>query len=211
MADPSTAAAELWSLVAAFLGAYLVGSIPFGLLLTRLAGLGDVRRIGSGNIGTTNVLRTGRKELALATLLLDMAKGAGPVLVCVPFGTGPVMAAGAGAVLGHILPVWLRFRGGKGVATALGVLLGVDWVIGALSLTLWVVTALVTRYSSVAALVAIGASPFVALYLGTLSQAWLMAFVAVAVFARHAENLRRLAAGTESKIRLRRMRDTPPS
>src|SRR5437762_8920691 len=145
-------------LMALMLG-YLLGSIPFGLLLTRAAGLGDIRAVGSGNIGATNVLRTGHKGLAAATLLLDALKGLAAVLVCSTFGPLAAIAAAWGAVLGHMFPVWLRFKGGKGVATTLGVMWGLSWPVGAIACAAWLLIAAVSRYSSLAALlsIAIGA------------------------------------------------------
>src|SRR4051794_2669677 len=132
--------------------AYLAGSIPFGLVLTRLAGHGDIRRIGSGNIGATNVLRTGDKKLALLTLLLDGAKGAAATLIAARFGPAMAIVAAGASVIGHMFPVWLGFRGGKGVATALGVLFALSWPVGLAAAAVWLVTAVVTRYSSLAAL-----------------------------------------------------------
>ena len=185
--------------------AYLLGSIPFGLVLTRLFGAGDLRKIGSGNIGATNVLRTGRKGLAAATVILDGGKGAVAVGLADYF-AGPeaaVIAAGA-SVLGHLFPVWLRFKGGKGVATTLGVLLAIAWPVGVAACLAWLLIAFTLRYSSLAALVAIGISPFVAWALADDPRAILALFLAVLVFIRHHENIRRLSTGTESKINLKR-------
>lgn len=187
-------------LVAAFVIAYLFGSIPFGLLLTRVAGLGDIRSIGSGNIGATNVLRTGNKKLAAFTLLLDALKGTIPVLVAKEFGPTLELLAGAGAVVGHIAPVWLGFRGGKGMATALGVLWGLSWVVGALVCLTWLAVAFLSRYSSLAAIVSIAAAPLYLLWLGTPGHVALAAAIAVIVILRHADNIRRLMTGTESRI-----------
>ena len=185
--------------------AYLLGSIPFGLILTRLFGAGDLRKIGSGNIGATNVLRTGRKGLAVATLILDGGKGAVAVGLADYF-AGPeaaVIAAGA-SVLGHLFPVWLRFKGGKGVATTLGVLLAIAWPVGVVACLVWLLIAFTLRYSSLAALVAIGISPLVAWGLADEARAILALLLAVLVFLRHHENIRRLSTGTESKINLKR-------
>ena len=185
--------------------AYLLGSIPFGLILTRLFGAGDLRKIGSGNIGATNVLRTGRKGLAVATLILDGGKGAVAVGLADYF-AGPeaaVIAAGA-SVLGHLFPVWLRFKGGKGVATTLGVLLAIAWPVGVAACLAWLLIAFTLRYSSLAALVAIGISPLVAWGLADEPRAILALLLAVLVFLRHHENIRRLSTGTESKINLKR-------
>jgi len=179
---------------------YLLGSIPFGLLLTRMAGLGDIRKIGSGNIGATNVLRTGNKGLALATLLLDGGKGAAAVLVARYFHPDLAVIAGAAAFIGHLFPIWLKFKGGKGVATALGTLLALNWEVGVLCCLTWLVVALVFRYSSLSALLAIGLSGVYAYFLGTMPQVWLAIGLAILVWIRHHENIRRLLKGEESKI-----------
>ena len=189
-----------WPFYAAFLIAYLFGSIPFGLILTRLAGLGDIRGIGSGNIGATNVLRTGNKKLAAATLLLDALKGTIPVLIAKQFGPDLEVLAGAGAVVGHIAPVWLKFRGGKGLATAIGVLWALAWPIGLLVCLTWLAIAYLSRYSSLAGIVSIAVSPLYAWGAATPQKAQLAAFIAVLVVLRHLGNIRRLLSGTESKI-----------
>lgn len=201
-------------LVAAALLGYLLGSIPFGLVLTRLAGLGDIRQIGSGNIGATNVLRTGNKPLALATLLLDSGKGAVAALVALdlagrvlgpdmamtdPAMTAAVLAAG-GAMLGHSFPVWLGFKGGKGVATAIGVLLAVCWPVGLLACLTWLVVAGLFRISSLSALTAIALSPLTGWWFGGPLVAGLCLFIAILVFIRHEANIRRLLKGEEPKI-----------
>jgi len=181
---------------------YLLGSIPFGLILTELAGLGDVRKIGSGNIGATNVLRTGNKPLAAATLLLDGGKGAVAVLVArYLFGPDAAIVAGGAALLGHMFPVWLRFRGGKGVATGLGTLLAIAWPVGLIACGVWLLTAAIFRYSSLAALLALAASPVVAWFLADRRIAGLALFLAVLVWLRHHENIGRLLKGQEAKIR----------
>jgi glycerol-3-phosphate acyltransferase PlsY len=185
--------------IAALLG-YLLGSIPFGLLLTKLAGLGDIRSIGSGNIGATNVLRTGRKDLALATLLLDGGKGAAAVLIARLFSEDLTVIAGGAAILGHLFPVWLKFKGGKGVATTLGTLIAANWMVGIGACLVWLIMAVLFRYSSLSALIAVAAAPFIALWLGTVPQALLAAFAAVLVWIRHHENIRRLLKGEEPKI-----------
>ncbi|PRD42013.1 glycerol-3-phosphate acyltransferase [Phyllobacterium phragmitis] len=192
--------AGLPALLAALIFGYLLGSIPFGLVLTRLAGLGDVRAIGSGNIGATNVLRTGNKKLAAATLLLDMLKGAATVLIAGRWGPEFALAAGFGAFLGHLYPIWIGFKGGKGVATYLGVLIGLAWK-GALVFALvWLAVAFATRYSSLSALVAAIAVP-VALYLfGLHDTALLFVVMTVIVFIKHRANISRLLSGTEGKI-----------
>ncbi|HKM63037.1 MAG TPA: glycerol-3-phosphate 1-O-acyltransferase PlsY [Acidisphaera sp.] len=188
------------ALLAAALG-YLLGSIPFGLLLTRVAGLGDIRRIGSGNIGATNVLRTGRKGLAAATLLLDGGKGAVAVLLAWHVaGPIPALAAGFGAVVGHLFPVWLRFHGGKGVATGLGVLLAAAWPVGAIACATWLIVFAVLRISSASALTAYAVAPVAAAVLSGYAVAVLALAVAVLVFVRHRDNIRRLLAGTEPRF-----------
>jgi glycerol-3-phosphate acyltransferase PlsY len=180
---------------------YLLGSIPFGLLLTRAAGLGDIRRIGSGNIGATNVLRTGNKGLAAATLLLDAAKGAIAVLLAGWFaGADGAMWAGIGAVLGHAFPVWLRFRGGKAVATSYGVLIAAAWPVGLSAGAIWLVTAAATRFSSLAALVSFALAPVIAFLLADADVVKLALVIAVLVFVRHHTNIRRLLAGSEPRI-----------
>jgi acyl phosphate:glycerol-3-phosphate acyltransferase len=196
--------------IAALLG-YLLGSIPFGLLLTKLAGLGDIRSIGSGNIGATNVLRTGRKDLALATLLLDGGKGAVAVLIARLVGEDLTVIAGAAAILGHQFPVWLKFKGGKGVATKFGTLIAVNWMVGLGACIVWLIVAVLFRYSSLAALIATAASPFLALWLGTVPQAWFAAFAAVLVWIRHHENISRLLKGEEPKIGKKKEAATPPA
>jgi glycerol-3-phosphate acyltransferase PlsY len=188
------------AMIAAIVLGYLLGSIPFGLLLTRLAGLGDIRNIGSGNIGATNVLRTGNKGLALATLLLDGGKGAVAVLLARYVDPGLAVPAGAAAFLGHLFPVWLKFKGGKGVATALGTLLALNWIIGVLACLTWLVVALVFRYSSLSALLAIALSPVYAWIFGSFEEIWFGVFIAVLVWLRHHENIRRLLKGEEPKI-----------
>ena len=188
--------------IAWLLVGYLAGSIPFGLLLTKLAGLGDVRRIGSGNIGATNVLRTGNKALAAATLLLDMLKGLVPVLLARWLGgmLAPEMAA-AGAFLGHVFPVWLGFRGGKGVATFIGALLGLHWALGLAFIGIWLLVAVLFRISSLSALVAAAAMPLVAPLLGLHpATRTVVILLSLFIFFTHRENIRRLLNGTEPKI-----------
>src|ERR1700685_125625 len=180
---------------------YLFGSVPFGLILTRLAGLGDIRAIGSHSIGATNVLRTGRKGLAAATLLLDAGKGA--VAVGIFLYLGPPDAAlwsGLGAVVGHLFPVWLGFKGGKGVAPAGGVLLMAAWPVALVAGVVWLVVAAISRISSLAALAATVVAPIAAVVLEPAGVAWLVLAIAVLVVARHHENISRLLAGTEPKI-----------
>ena|SRR5579885_1888625 len=190
-----------------YLGAalgYLLGSIPFGLLLTRAAGLGDIRRIGSGNIGATNVLRTGHKGLAAATLLLDAGKGAAAVLIGRHWGPDMAVLAGCGAMLGHLFPIWLLFKGGKGVATGLGVLLALDWRIGLIACAVWLLVAVLLRYSSLAALAAFAAAPAAAWLIATRQLAAVALFLAVLVWLRHHQNIGRLITGREPRIGKRR-------
>jgi glycerol-3-phosphate acyltransferase PlsY len=185
--------------VAAIIG-YLLGSIPFGLVLTRLAGLGDVRRIGSGSIGATNVLRTGSKALAALTLLLDLAKGFAACLIGALWGTDAMLAAAGAVILGHIFPVWLGFRGGKGVATALGVLLAIAWPLALAAAALWLLTAAVFHYSSLAALVAAVVAAIAAAFMFDPARAGLIAGIALLIVLRHHENIRRLLDGSEGRI-----------
>jgi glycerol-3-phosphate acyltransferase PlsY len=180
---------------------YLVGSIPFGVVLTRLFGAGDLRSIGSGNIGATNVLRTGRKGLAAATLALDALKATFAVLVAARlFGPGAGLAAAAGAVFGHLYPVWLKFRGGKGVATFLGGLIGAAWPAAIAFAVVWLAVAWLTRYSSAAALAATVVSPLIALAIGLDEVALVFALLAALVWSRHSANIGRLLKGAEPKI-----------
>ncbi len=195
-----------WSLAlpyyaAAFAFGYLLGSIPFGLLLTRLAGMADLRAIGSGNIGATNVLRTGRKELAAATLILDALKGTVAVLAAYRFGGQDLaVLAALGAFLGHLVPVWLGFRGGKGVATFIGLLVALAWPGALVFCLVWLAVAALTRYSSLAALIA-SLATIVFLWLdGFLQEAQLLGLLAVLMWAKHHANIRRLVTGTEGKI-----------
>ncbi|MGZ8995799.1 MAG: glycerol-3-phosphate 1-O-acyltransferase PlsY [Rhodospirillales bacterium] len=191
-----------YAIIAAITG-YLFGSVPFGLLLTRAAGLGDVRSIGSGNIGTTNVLRTGRKGLTAATLLLDAGKGAVAALVFDRWGIEYAVIAGIAAVLGHCFPVWLRFRGGKGVATGFGVLFGLAWPVGLVACVVWLAVAFALRYSSLAALAAFASAPVAALVIAGRERAPIAlaaALIAALVFVRHSDNIRRLLRGEETKI-----------
>lgn len=186
-------------LVAA-LGGYLLGSIPFGLLLTWFSGLGDIRAIGSGNIGATNVLRTGRKSLAAATLLLDALKGTVAVVGFAAVGRDAAMLAGLAAFIGHCFPIWLRFRGGKGVSTYLGILLGLNWPVMVAAAAIWVGTAAASRYSSLAALVMSAATPAILLSLGEPAQAALLLALSAILWVRHRANIRRLTRGEESRI-----------
>jgi len=184
----------------ALIGGYLLGSIPFGLVLTRLAGAGDIRALGSGNIGATNVLRTGRKDLAAATVILDALKGTVTVLIAWRFGLYPAMAAALGAFLGHLFPVWLGFRGGKGVATFVGCMIGFYWPAALAFAIVWLGVAFVTRYSSAAGLAASVASVIVLALLGSIELAIVVLIMTLVIFWRHRENIARLRAGTETKI-----------
>ena len=184
----------------AFALAYLLGSIPFGLLLTRGAGAGDIRSIGSGNIGATNVLRTGRKDLAAATLALDALKGAVAVLLGGWLAPGAAMVAALGAFFGHIAPVWLRFRGGKGVAVFIGALLALHWPTGLIVCAVWLAAAYLWRFSSLSALLASASAPFVLWGFGHGEQALVVALMAALLWWKHSENIARLLSGTESRI-----------
>jgi len=188
-------------LLAALIGGYLLGAIPFGLLLTKVAGLGDIRQTGSGNIGATNVLRTGRKDLAAATLLLDAGKGAAAVLIAGFWGPDMALVAALGAVLGHLYPVWLKFKGGKGVATALGVLLALSFPVGAAACATWLLVAIVFRFSSLSSIASVGAAPLYSwLFLGDLQMVQLTGIIAVLIWMRHTQNIGRLLKGQEPKI-----------
>lgn len=180
---------------------YLLGSIPFGLVITRLLGLGDLRQIGSGNIGATNVLRTGNKGAALATLLLDSGKGAAAVLLARSFaGDDAALLAGAAAFLGHVFPIWLVFKGGKGVATFLGTLIALDWRLGLAVCAIWLIAAAISRISSLSALIAAGAAPLIGWMLDGPKIAAVSVFMTALIFIRHRANIARLLAGTEPRI-----------
>ena len=194
-----------WSLALpyflAFLGlGYLLGSIPFGVILTRFAGLGDIRAIGSGNIGATNVLRTGRKGLAAATLLGDGLKGTVAVVIGAMWGPNTAILAALGAFLGHLYPVWLKFQGGKGVATFIGCLIGLKPVVALGFAVVWLVVAAVTRYSSLSALVASLLTPAALWGLGERQMAEIFVILTALLWWKHRENIRRLIAGTEGRI-----------
>jgi glycerol-3-phosphate acyltransferase PlsY len=191
-----------FTLIFAALFGYLLGSIPFGLVLTRAAGLEDIRKIGSGNIGATNVLRTGNKPLALATLILDSGKGAIAVIIIgALFDFNAAMLAGFFALIGHCYPVWLKFKGGKGVATTLGTLIALAPILGGLTCIIWMVTALLSRISSLSALISVGFSPLIAHYLyNDSSLSGLCAMIAALVYIKHRENIKRIFAGKEPRI-----------
>ena len=197
----------------AALGGYLLGSVPFGLVFTRMAGLGDIRTMGSGNIGATNVLRTGRKGLAFATLICDCGKGAAAALAAAHlWGAEAGMIAGFAGVVGHNFPIWLRFKGGKGVATTLGVLLAVNIMVGLAACATWLLVAGLFRYSSLAALGALAAAPAYAYWIDGMPMAWMAGGLAILAVIRHRANIQRLITGQESKIGQKSdPTDTPPS
>jgi glycerol-3-phosphate acyltransferase PlsY len=189
---------------AALVLGYLLGSIPFGLILTRAAGTTDIRGIGSGNVGATNVLRTGRKGLAAATLLCDVLKGTAAVLIATWLwaedAAFPDLVAALGAFLGHLFPVWLKFKGGKGVATYIGILLGLAWPVALIFMGVWVVVAALTRYSSLSGLIASAVTPVALWFFDRYEEALLCVLLTALVWAMHRANIARLLAGTESKI-----------
>ena len=198
------------TLIVALIGGYLSGSVPFGLILTRLAGMGDIRAIGSGNIGATNVLRTGNKKIAAATLLLDALKGLVPVVIAKQVHMDLAVLTALAALIGHIFPVWLKFKGGKGVATGIGVLLGLWWQLGVCVICLWLLAAILFRISSLAALLAFGLAPVLAFMLSGQYQITVVTLIIAAViWATHHQNLKRLAQGSESRISLGGSKKTP--
>jgi glycerol-3-phosphate acyltransferase PlsY len=196
--------ADIWGNITWALAGYLSGSIPFGLLLTRMAGLGDVRAIGSGNIGATNVLRTGSKKLAAATLLLDMLKGLAPVLAArLVSGDAAALVAAAGAFAGHVFPLWLKFRGGKGVATYLGILLGLAWQLALVFIATWITIAFFSRISSLAALLAVIFVIPAAFVFDLGHLAFYLAGLAFIIWLTHKSNIARLISGKETRINLK--------
>jgi len=189
------------SYAAALIFGYLLGSIPFGLVFTQLAGTQDIRAIGSGSIGATNVLRTGRMGLAAATLLADVLKGTAAVMLAAWwFSRDAGLVAGLGAFLGHLFPVWLKFKGGKGIATGLGILLAVSWKVALAAAVIWIALAAAFRYSSLASLIAAAAAPVVLWFAGAPNEALLFLVLAAFTFIMHRGNIARLANGTEGKI-----------
>jgi acyl phosphate:glycerol-3-phosphate acyltransferase len=200
MPDPISWSFALPYLAIALVFGYLVGSIPFGFILTRLAGLGDVRSIGSGNIGATNVLRTGRKDLAALTLAADILKGTAAVWLAGRYGPDPALCAGFGAFIGHLFPVWLKFKGGKGVATFLGILLGFYWPAAAAFAAIWLYCAAFARMSSFAGLTASLATPFILYAVDEKQVGELFIALTLLVWFRHYANIRRLLAGKEPRI-----------
>ena len=191
---------NLLYLLGALAFGYLLGSIPFGVIFTRMAGLGDIRKVGSGNIGATNVLRTGRKGLAAATLLGDALKGTAAVLIAARWGEQFTILAALGAFLGHLYPVWLKFKGGKGVATFIGVLIGLNWIAALIFGAIWLGVAFASRYSSLSALVASAATPVVLWLLGAPAMAAIAIILVALLWWKHSPNISRLLAGTEGKI-----------
>ena len=189
-----------WELLLAAAVGYLLGSIPFGLLLTRLSGKGDIRDIGSGNIGTTNVLRTGSRPLAALTLAGDVVKGTIAVLIGAAVGELTALIAGFAAFLGHLFPIWLKFHGGKGAATFLGVLAGLSWWLAVVFAAVWLISAATTRYSSASALAASASAALVLIFSGPAATAIGVSLMALILWVRHHDNIRRLLAGTESRI-----------
>jgi len=191
---------NLLTLFSAALGGYFLGAIPFGMILTRLKGMSDIRHMGSGNIGTTNVLRTGGKALATLTLLLDGGKGALAVLMFTLWGRDAALAAAAGSLMGHIFPLWLKFKGGKGVATALGTLLALNWLLGLLACVTWLTVGFLFRYSSLAGLAAMAVAPLYSLWRDETPMAVYAVLAAILVWFQHTDNIRRLFSGEETKI-----------
>lgn len=200
MPDPISWSLALPYFCAALVFGYMCGSIPFGLLFTRLAGLGDIRAIGSGNIGATNVLRTGNKKLAALTLLADFSKGLVPVIIAQNWGTDIAVLAALGAVLGHILPIWLKFKGGKAVATYIGVLAGLFWPVALIFCASWLIVAAVLRISSLAALVAIATTPAWLFYFDERQLMELFILLGIIIYIAHHQNIARILQGKESKI-----------
>ena len=191
---------EFFIYLAAFLGGYLLGSIPFAFIVTKLFGLGDIRQVGSGNVGATNVLRTGNRYAAALTLLGDTGKGVVAVVVARQFGDVPALIAALGAFSGHIFPVWLNFKGGKGVATYIGIVFALAWPVALLVCATWLVVAALSRISSLAALVAAAASPFYMWFLASPLYAVGAALLSALIFVTHRENIARLLKGQEPRI-----------
>jgi glycerol-3-phosphate acyltransferase PlsY len=209
MIDPMGGPAYWVPFVIGFVIAYLIGSVPFGVVVTRLGGAGDVRAIGSGNIGATNVLRTGRKGLALATLVLDLLKGVLPVWLAQRYlGSDMAVVAGLGAVVGHCFPIWLRFKGGKGVATAAGVVIVLTPVVAAIAIAIFVLAVFATRYVSLGSILGTIAAAPAAYFMGYVQAAELYLLLALIIVLKHAANIRRLTAGNEARLDLRRSPDS---
>ena len=203
MPDPMGGLSYGWPFIIGAVLGYLIGSIPFGVIISKIFSLPNPRNIGSKNIGATNVLRSGNKIAALLTLVLDGLKGALPVIIAWNLGMDMAFYVGAAAVLGHIFPIWLKFQGGKGVATSIGVILGLCWPVGIIICGIWSLVAILSRYSSLAAIIALASSPFIAWALATPPPAiWLSVFVSIIVIARHSANIYRLCIGNEAQIKI---------
>lgn len=200
MIDVVNIQTALPSMLIALIFGYLCGSIPFGLILSKMGGLGDIRNIGSGNIGATNVLRTGNKKIAASVLIADLLKGTIPVLIASQFSTEAAMTAGFGAFIGHLYPVWLKFKGGKGIATYIGVLLGLAPIAVLAFAVVWIGAAVIFRYSSLSAICAVIVVPIALYFLDYPHFAALLAVISAIAIAKHHENIGRLISGNESKI-----------
>ena len=200
MPDPLGSFDYTWPFYLSAILGYVVGSIPFGLLLVKLAGQGDIRSVGSGNIGATNVLRTGRKSLAVTTLLLDGGKGTLAVILGLQYGADIAIFAAGGAMLGHCFPIWLKFKGGKGVATGIGIFIGFSMFLGGIAIVIWLAVAAVFRYSSLAAIITFISAPLLAMSIIDQQHAEFFGFVGILVVVRHHQNIFRLVRGEEGKI-----------
>lgn len=200
MIDPISWGYSWPYILTAFIGGYSIGSVPFGLLFTKMSGLGDIREIGSGNIGATNVLRTGKRGIAAATLSGDIIKGVFAALIGTQFGPDIAVVAALGAFLGHLFPIWLKFQGGKGVATAIGIIFALSWQTGFIAIGIWVLAAVLFRYSSLAALFGAVAAPIAAWWLATPQLVEFFAVIAILIWIRHHANIKRLIKGDETKI-----------
>ena len=200
MIDPISWSFSWPYILTAFIGGYSIGSVPFGLIFAKLFGLGDIRSIGSGNIGATNVLRTGKKGAAAATLIADILKGVIASLIGTLFGPDIAIVAGLGAFLGHLFPVWLRFKGGKGVATAIGIILTLSWQTGLIAISVWLLTAILFRFSSLAALLGAISAPLAAWWLTTTQITEFFILISVLIWAKHFPNIQRLISGQVTKI-----------
>ena len=200
MPDPLGSFDYTWPFYLSAILGYVVGSIPFGLLLVKLAGQGDIRSVGSGNIGATNVLRTGRKSLAVTTLLLDGGKGTLAVILGLQYGADIAIFAAGGAMLGHCFPIWLKFKGGKGVATGIGIFIGFSMFLGGIAIVIWLAVAAVFRYSSLAAIITFISAPVLSMSIIDQQHAEFFGFVGILVVVRHHQNILRLVRGEEGKI-----------
>lgn len=200
MPDPLGSFDYTWPFYLSAILGYVVGSIPFGLLLVKLAGQGDIRSVGSGNIGATNVLRTGRKSLAVTTLLLDGGKGTLAVILGLQYGADIAIFSAGGAILGHCFPIWLKFKGGKGVATGIGIFIGFSMLLGGIAIVIWLAVAAVFRYSSLAAIITFISAPVLSMSIIDQQHAEFFGFVGILVVVRHHQNILRLVRGEEGKI-----------